>query len=178
MYAYARFDYIHLQPALPFAVLILTYSIIRVPKRLFKIVVLGFLAISAFLVLPFYRVNSGSRVLFFGQLERDIATRVEELTQPGDKIFAFGTTPHLYQITNRLPPGNIFVFQFPWFMVVAENMVLSGIINDPPKLVVRDKSATTGGENLVNYMPNINRFIDENYQLVDKVDGIEVMLRR
>ena len=120
----------------------------------------------------------GDRVLFFGEFEEKLSAEVLKYVKQGDSIFAMGTTPHLYQLTNTLPPGGIFVFQFPWFMVEAEERILAGIIDDPPKVVVRDKNATTGGKNLISYMQNIDRHVEDNYKTIEMIDGVEIMIQK
>jgi hypothetical protein len=178
VFAYARFDFIHLQPALPFAILIIIFTIIKLPRRV-RLFFVGFLVITAmYFVPPFYRVNTNTKVLFFGELERRISEKVSERVGPGESVFAFATMPHLYQMTNTLPPGKVFVFQFPWFMLEAEEIVLSGIIRDPPKVVVRDKRATTGGENLIFHMQKIQSLIDEKYMVVDIIGETEILIRK
>lgn len=176
-YAYARFDFIHLQPALPFALLIITSLFREVPKRYLLPIYLSFIFVSFFLLTTFFRLNMRDETLFFGDFEREISSKVSELAQPGDSVFAFGTTPHLYQLTNTLPPGNVFVFQFPWFMRVAEPRVLSGIINDPPKVVVRDREATVGGQSLIKFMPKIESHIERYFKVIEKINGTEIMVK-
>jgi hypothetical protein len=178
VFAYARFDFIHLQPALPFAILILIFAVKKFFRKKAVLMFLTYISVSLFLLVPFYQNHIDDRVLFFGEFEDRLVNKVQRYVSEGDVIFALGTTPHLYQLTNTLPPGNIFVFQFPWFMVEAEERILSGIMNDPPKVVVRDMGATTGGLNLISYMSNINRYIEGNYEIVDQVDEVEIMIRK
>ena len=82
-----------------------------------------------------------------------------------------------YYLTKTRPPGNVFVFQFPWFMVEAEEKILQGIITDPPEIIVRDKNAEVENMNLVKYMPKIKAHIDRYYKVVDKIDGTEIMVK-
>ena len=95
-----------------------------------------------------------------------------------DKIFAFGTLAHIYQMADRLPSGNVFVFQFPWFMKEAEERVLNGLVHEPPKVVVRDQNAQVEGINLVNYMSKINGYVNENYKTAYRVGDVEIMVPR
>jgi hypothetical protein len=203
-FAYARFDYVHLQPALVFAILIVVnaLSIIlahagiskdkdtylyRFPIRkswFFKLksgmtlVALLYLVGTMYLLLPFYRFHWGGDVRFFGGFEKQVSEKVLHYANPGDSTFALGTTPHLYYLTQTLPPGRVFVFQFPWFMLEAEDRILEGIKNDPPKVVVRDKSAEVGEMKLVDYMKDIDSYIEETYRVIDEVDGTEIMIRK
>lgn len=177
-FAYARYDFVHLQPALPFAILLTIFIFQKagyfVKAFLFMVILL---ATTAFLP-SFYKANLSERVLFFGDTEMIITEKVRLLTDKDDKIFALGTMPHIYYLTDRLPPGNIFVFQFPWFTKVAEGIILDGILADPPRVVVRDRASTTAGINLVSYMPHISSYVEKHYQYIDEYNGIEILVRR
>lgn len=176
-FAYARFDLVHLQPAVPFAAISTVFLMKRVEKDSLR-AWLGIYLVAALLLLwPFYRSHLGDRVLFFGEFESKLSERVLQNSNLGDTIFALGTTPHIYQLTKTLPPGNVFVFQFPWFMVEAEERILQGIITDPPKVVLRDEHSTVQGMNLVSFMPKINAHIERYYKVIDNVNGTEIMVR-
>jgi len=178
VFAYARFDYIHLQPALPFGLLILVYLFLEVPKKFRSKTYLFFIILTSLFLIPFFKTHMGSKTFFFGKLEREVSTKVIELTETGDSVLALATMPHLYQMTNTLPPGRVFVFQFPWFMVQAQDRILSGIISDSPKVVVRDKEATTGGQNLISYMEEIDKYVRENYEVVETIGDTEILTKK
>jgi len=176
-FIYARFDFVHLQPVLVFLPLFIVQIITVIPKRVVYISLILYLLFSLYLLVPFYMWASNKRTFFFGDYENRIAEKVREYANGRDTVFAFGTTFHLYFLTDTLPPGRLFVFQFPWFMVEAEKKILQGIIIDPPKVVIRDKKSEVQGMNLVEYMPKINLYIERYYKVVDNVEGIEIMLR-
>ena len=176
LFAYARFDFIHLQPAIPFAILGIVLGLKYFSKKMERYLLGLYILFSLIILIPFYRVTLGNKVLFFGEVETKISEAVLEHADSGDSVFAFGTTPHLYYLTKTRPPGNVFVFQFPWFMVEAENRILEGIIEDPPKVVVRDKNSEVQDMNLVEYMPKINSHVEKYYRVVDKVGGAEIMV--
>lgn len=176
---YARFDFVHLQPSLPYVALLSAISISWLIKRKYLKALIAIYALaSIFLLSQFYRGHPGDKIFFFGATEKKITTKIQELSKPDEKIFALGTLPHIYQLADRLPSGNIFVFQFPWFMIEAEDKILSGIVNDPPRVVIRDLEAEVEGQKLISYMPKINAYVNENYKVVDKVEGIEIMINK
>ena len=175
-FAYARFDFIHLQPALPFALLALVLLIKDWPARILKPAMVLFIAASFIFVTPFYKGMSKDTVLFYSNKEKQLAAKLLSIVVPGHTIFALATTPHIYQMTNTLPPGRVFVFQFPWFMVEAEEKVLEGLRDNPPKVIIAEPQATTGGIKLVSYMPQIDNFVKRNYERVDKIGQIEILL--
>jgi len=95
----------------------------------------------------------------------------------GGSVFALGTYPHIYYLTNCLPPGNIFSFQFPWFMKIAEDRILEGIVTDPPDIIVRDGSAQVDGFTLVNYMEKIEDYVKKNYREINRIGSTEILVK-
>ncbi len=179
-FVFARFDFVHLQPSLPFVSLLTVYfyKYISNYKRLKILIIFFYFLGSIYLIYNFYHWAWGGEVFFFGGLENSIVEKVNLYSNQSDSVFAFGTTPHLYFLAERLPPGRVFVFQFPWFMMVAEEKILEGIIRNPPKIVVQDKNSYVQGMNLVSFMPRIGDFIRRNYNLVDKIDRIEILVKQ
>ena len=177
-FAFARFDFVHLQPALPFAIILIALSLHKVKLAGLTKVGVIYLILVLPLLLSFYKHNVGQRILFFGGFEQELVLEIEKLTDPKDSIFAMGTSFHIYQMTKTLPPGRVFVFQFPWFMKVAESKVFAGILNDPPKVVIRDKGAEVSGMKLVNFMPRIESYVDKFYLPIKNVGGTEILVRR
>lgn len=176
-FAYARFDFVHLQPTLAFSIIATTFLVRKLSTYTLKVWLFSYFLISLILLIPFYKNNWGKRTLFFGEFEKNISEKVLKYADSGETIFALGTTPHVYYLTKTRPPGNVFVFQFPWFMQVAEQKILQGILADPPKVVIRDKNAKVGGLNLIEFMPNIGKYIENYYKVIDHVGGTEIMIR-
>jgi len=175
IFAYARQDYVHLQPALVFAVLIVGRLVSEQSKKIQKTLLLGILVISL-LYLPSYRGLLGDRVLFYSDNEKKVADAVMRYAGKGDSVFAFGTLPHIYQMTETVPSGKLFVFQFHWFMEVAQQRILDGLKTDLPKVVVMDESASVAGVNLTTYASNIKEFVQKYYHTVDSVGNVKVMV--
>ncbi|KKQ75692.1 MAG: hypothetical protein US96_C0006G0004 [Candidatus Woesebacteria bacterium GW2011_GWB1_38_5b] len=176
LFAYARFDFVHLQPSLPFAVILLVYFLSRLPNRFYESAFILFLIPIVWIASRFF-INAGSGgITFFGSEEYKVADRISEYVKRSDPIFMYGTLPHMYQLTNTRPSGNIFVFHFPWFMKIAQPRILEGLMNDPPKVVITQKSATIDGESLFGYMEDIDEYIVENYEKIDEVGDIEILI--
>lgn len=176
---YARFDFVHLQPSLPFVALLSVISINwLIKEKYLKVLVFIYAFASIYLLSQFYQGHVGNKIFFFGDSEKRVVAEIQRLSNPRDKIFTLGTLPHIYQMADRLPPGNVFVFQFPWFMVEAQDRVLTGIINDPPKVVIRDLTGTVEGKNLISYMPSISDYISKNYKVINKIEEIEIMIKK
>ena len=177
---YARFDFIHLQPSLPFAVLLLgsCFTAKRQPKLFAHLLCVGYLLVGCALVVRFYKSNLGDNVVFFDRDVVNITTKVRELTSPGQKIFVYGAIPHIYQTTQTVPAGDVFVFQFPWFMTVAEERVFDGLVMDTPAIIVSDLTVSVSGKKLTDYTPRIKNYIDRYYDLVYTSGNLNILTRR
>ena len=167
--AYARFDFVHLQPALPFALIGAAFALDYFSKHRLTAVAFVYAALAVFVVFKFYRTNLSNRIYFFGEEEISIANKVKAATVPGDKIFVYGTTPNIYQMTGTLPAGNVFVFQFPWFTMLTEGRLLEGLVEDKPKIIVADRSVTIENQKLVDFTKDLNAYISDNYDEIDRV---------
>jgi hypothetical protein len=178
LFVYARFDFIHLQPMLPFALVGLVLFLSRMSRKILIATICIYLFYSFRLLVPFYKLSFNQKTLFFGDFEEQLVAEVKLYAKPGESIFVMGTTPHLYFLSNTLPPGRVFVFQFPWFMKVVETKILDGLKRDPPKVVFRDKYAHVQGMTLINYFGEINTYIEDRYKVVDNINGTEVLLPR
>lgn len=176
--AYARFDFVHFQPALPFVCLLTIFALEWLLKGTTRKILVGFYVIGTILLLiTFYRGHVGEKVFFFDTETKSIANKIMQITEPSERIFIFGSIPHLYQMSGTLPSGDVFVHQFSWFLEVAEGDILDGIKKDKPELIVADRSVHVDGQYIVDYASQINEYLLENYHTVDKVGTTEFLIR-
>lgn len=173
---YGRFDFIYFQTALPFGILGTVLGIQNLKNKKLRIgVVVIYLLIASWWINIFYKGHLGEQVLSFDSQTLQIADKVRLYTEPKDKIFLLGTAPHIYQMTNTLPAGNLFVFQFPWFYKVAEDRILNGIKEDKPNYVVIDDTAIIEGVTVKEFAPKIYRYLLENYHQIDIVGKAKIL---
>lgn len=125
----------------------------------------------------FYKGHWGDRIISFDPQTRVIASKVKQLTQPGEKIFIFGAAPHLYQMSKTLPAGNIFVFQFPWFLQIAEKRILDGIMRDKPNIVVSDKTMIIEDQKITDFGKNLDQYLNQNYRKIDSIGTTDILQR-
>lgn len=173
-----RFDFVHFQPALPFALLATVYGLGEF-RKLWK---LGFAGIYGLILvwwlIIFYQGSIGDRIISFDSNTLKLVAKIRSYTKTGDKIFVFGSAPQLYQMTGTLPAGNIFVFQFPWFLKVAEGRILEGIKKDRPQIVITDRTAVVENRKIVDFAQNIDQYILENYEKIDNVGDTDILKRK
>lgn len=176
---YARFDFIHLQPSLPFVALGTALIFDRLKSSpAFKFISLGYLAVVILLLTIFYKGHLSNKVYFYDANMQKTAQTISSLTHQGEEIFIFGPPPHLYQLTHTLPAGKVFIFQFPWFMMEAEGKILTGLRESKPRLIVAQPDVTIEGKNLFEFAPNINRYINDNYSILDSVGSYKILKRK
>lgn len=174
--ALARFDFVHFQPSLPFVVLASVISLVwAYEKSQRRVLVFVYGLGMIFLFLTFLRGHLGNKIFFFDKETLSISQKIQEGVSPGESIFIYGSIPHLYQLSQTLPAGHVFVFQFPWFMMVAEDRILKGIREDNPRLVVADRTVEIEGNKLTDFTPKINSFLLENYETFDRIGNVEFL---
>lgn len=174
-----RADFVHLQPSLPFAILATYLGLFSIKnKKMLIIFLLIYLFVTIWWQNIFYKGHISDRVFFFDEQTKKVAGKIKEYTNPDDKIFIFGPVPHLYQMTKTVPAGNIFVFQFPWFLKVAEGTILEGLKRDRPNIIVSDRSVQIEEQKITDFAKEIDQYIEENYQVIDKIGTTSILQRR
>ncbi len=174
-----RAGFIHFQPSLPFVILATTIGTYRFNKtKFFVLVIFVYLLISGWWLHIFYSGHISNKVFFFDEQTKLTALKIKQYTKADDKIFVFGAPAHLYQMAERLPAGSLFVFQFPWFLKVAEDRILEGLVKDPPKIIVYDTGYEVEGVFLKDFSPKINKYVETHYKKVDNVNTNEILQRK
>lgn len=174
-----RADFVHFQPSLPFAVLLTVMGFDSLKKNIFyRVILIIYCLITLWWLFIFYKGHLSSKVLLFDSKVQIIADKIRTYTNPNDKIFIFGAVPHLYQMTNTIPAGNIFVFQLPWFLRVSEERVLAGIIKDKPNIIVSQRHSLIEGVQIKDFAGSIDAYINQNYQEIDRVEDTLILKRK
>lgn len=173
-----RADFVHFQPALPFAILATTTIFFDFFKDIkFKAFTSAYILIALWWLVIFYKGHLGDYVYFGDSQTKKIAVELRKLTSPNEKIFVFGAVPSLYQMTDTRPAGDIFVFQFPWFLQIAQDRVLEGIKRDRPKIIVSDREGLIEGVKISDFAKDIDQYINQNYQTIDSIGEIKILRR-
>lgn len=157
----SRFDLQHIQPAIPYFVIILG-TVMSTSNKWQRLV---FIAISlVWTCISFFHQGHWGQTRYFDQVTLKLIQEVKKNTKEGEKIFLLGTQPHIYSFTKTFPPGGIFSFHLPWLLLVNQDKILTGLKNDPVKLVIVDESADIGvnGSKLLEY-------IQTNYHRVNSI---------
>lgn len=175
---YARFDFVHFQPVLPFALIATVAGFGEIWKQKWaRFMLAGYLAVIVWWLSIFYSGHLSGKVMFFDAQTKMIAGKIKQYTNEGDKIFIFGAVPHLYQMSKTLPAGDLFIFQFPWFVLVTEEKFLEGLKKDDPEIVVSDRTVEIEGKKITEFAKDLDQYIQQKYQLIDQV-GVTQILRK
>lgn len=181
MGAFERADFVHSQPLLPFIILSTVIGFAVMLKRRKKVAIAAILAyifVAVWWLNIFYKGHLSNNVLSFDSQTKSVAAKIRSYTKAQEKIFVYGSAAHLYQMSNTLPAGDIFVFQFPWFLKIAEKRILEGIIKDQPRLVVSDRTVKIEGQKIFEFAPILDQYISTHYQKIDQVGTAEILLKK
>lgn len=177
--SFDRTEFIHFQPSLPFAILTTVIGFNTLwKKKIIKLIILGYCLIGIWWLNVFYKGHLSNQILFFDNPTKIVASKIKQYTKSGDKIFIFGAPGHLYQMSNTRPTGDIFVFQFPWFLQIAGNRILGGIKYDQPEIIVSDRTVEIDGLKITDFAKNIDQYIEQNYKIIDQVGTISIMRKK
>jgi len=172
----ARFDMVHFQPSLPFIVIITVLVFSELWQRTnLRLLILGYLLMIGLWLPIFYKGHLSDKVFFFDKGTYAIADKIKEYSDPKEEIYLFGLVPHLYQMTETIPVGKIFVFQFPWFLMETEELFLEVLQEDKPKLIVADRTVVIEGWDIKDFAIKLDSYITQNYEVVDSIGTTEFM---
>jgi hypothetical protein len=179
--AFGRFEFLHLQTALPVVLLLFTLVFSQtkfiVPKFLTKRHIDSGTLIFAFVLMMvawhtvwYSKVRAGGSYLTSGDTPK-IAEEIKKRTSDDDDIFILGGNPVLYALTNTLPAGNVYTVAVPWNYAVAQKSILKGLEDAKPNLVVVDTNTTIDGHHEEDFAKDVLEFIEENYEIEYTIDS-------
>lgn len=177
--AYARFDFVHFQPSLPFIAITssaVLFKVLEIPR--YRLFVIGYFLMTISWLSIFYKGHIGEKVFFFDENTKLIASKIRQYAKPKEEIFLFGPVLHLYQMSNTIPAGKIFVFQFPWFIMETEGRLIKALEISSPSLIVRDRSVIIEDQLIVEYAERLEQYVEKNYYVKEKIGVTEFMLKK
>ena len=176
--AYPRFEYFHLQPAIPFLAIAigLFFSTKLSKSSVIKTFVIFYTLGSVYLFGGFFMRNFKEGVRFYENDVRDVVSYVKSNTNPGDRIFVMNWWDNIYALSDRLPSVDPWIPQLSWYMEtlgIQEKMV-EDLKSSKPKIILLNPYSETG---LSAYIPQkVYNYVTANYVSKEKVDGIEILV--
>lgn len=166
-FAYPRFDYFHIIPALSVLSLLVGENIQLFSKsaNLIKASVIFAALVLVVFSTRFYQNNWTNEIRFF---EPDILAAASFLslsTNPSDRIYIQNGPDQLLPLAHRLPPKP-WADEFPWYLEKSnlQNRVVKALNETKPKFAVYKPYLEGNILGLGVYQPKqISSFIEENY---------------
>lgn len=181
--AYPRFEFFHFQPAIPFLAFAVGITLsrfrgIRDFRGFWGIFVAIYLIGSLYLFSGFFLRNWKEGTRFYEQEVKDIAVYIKENTNSNDKIFVLNWWDSIYALSGRLPATDPLVPQLSWYQEIPgiQEKEVIGFIESKPKMIILYPYTESG---LSAYVPlRLYNYIQTNYKLKEKVDGIEILIKK
>jgi hypothetical protein len=168
LFAYPRFDYFHLVPALSIISIVAVPNFLslvnaRIPVKIAVLIALFSISIFSF---RYFKLNYGTETRFF---ETDIivsAKFLKIITQNNNVVYVQNGPDQLYPLSNTLPPKP-WADEFPWYLELPgiQERILEGVQREPPGFVIYkpyDQGKLFG---LGVYKPKkIDDYLSSNYE--------------
>lgn len=178
MGAYPRFEYFHIQPAIPFLAIATGLVFINLERKniLTKLFIPIYITGSIYLFAGFFMRNFNEGTRFYESNVQNIVAYVKSNTNQGDMIFVMNWWDNIYALTNTLPATRPWIPQLSWYQEIPgiQEKEIVDLENSKPKLILLQKYSETG---LSAYKPQkIYDYVMLNYKLKEKIDGIEILI--
>lgn len=167
LFAYPRFDYFHLIPALGILAIIFGQNLQAFFKTAFLAKTLCLLAIVLlFVQTSRYLINNWTKEIRF--FESDIyrtADFLKRATTRDQTIYIQNGPDQLLPLSDRLPPKP-WADEFPWYLEITgmQDKIVEALKRDNPKITVSKPYESGDRFKIGAYKPDkIVQFIDENY---------------
>ncbi len=176
--AYPRWGLFHFQPALPFLAIVagLVLSNIKKLKPFVVYTLSGYLLLMVVLAGRFYAREWGMGDRFFEPEVLEVVDYIKNKSENDDKIYVLNAWDSVYALSGTLPARRPWIPHLPWYMElpgVQEGMV-EDLESEKPEMIVIREYTDSG---LSSYKPElIDKFITENYEISDKIDGHLILL--
>jgi len=178
--AYPRFELFHFQPSIPFLAIISALVFVEIKKTVkpVKIFVVLYILISTYLFAAYFMRNYREGTRFFEANVSSVVSFVKYNTGAGDRVFVLNWWDNIYGLTDTLPAVDPWVPQLPWYMElpgIQERMV-ADLENNSPKLIIY---SPYNGFGLSSYIPEeVYNYVMENYKISQRVDNLEILIRK
>lgn len=173
LFAYPRFDYFHLIPALAILSLIAgeNFFIQFNSKTASRILLFTSLVVLSTFTYKYFISNWTQEIRFFETDIASSATFLSLVTNPDDLIYIQNGPDQLLPLSKRLPPKP-WVDEFPWYLEInnGQKKVADGINNSDAKFIVYKPYENKKEFDLGTYKPvTIANYINDNYHNYIKI---------
>jgi hypothetical protein len=175
--AYPRFELFHFQPAVPFLSLFLGSILANFnkTKKVIKNILIVYLLGSLYLFSTFLYRNWGKQTRFYEPEVYKVAEYIKNEVDENEKIFILNYWDHLYVLTDTIPATKPWVPHLPWYMELPgiQEEIVDDLKRTLPTTIAIGEYSDIG---LSSYKPEqITIFLNENYQIVENVGGVNIL---
>lgn len=163
-----RFELFHFQPALPFLAIAFALVLKKPTWLTFLIIFFASVLVSRGLVRNMFK-----QVRFQTDRDKKIIRIVDDLTESDELIFVTNYWDNLYPLTDTLPATRPFVPQLTQYITPSfDQSLATDLLVNRPRVVVRGQFTSPADP---HQFEKINNFIDNHYQPVTTVGGIDIL---
>jgi hypothetical protein len=166
-----RMDLVHWHSIIPFLFIILGYFLSRLPRTL--LLISGIFLVLFPLIKILSKLPSGD-YRYFDAPTLQTVDLIKSVTHPGDHIFLLGAQPHIYALTQTLPPGDYFSYQLPWYLPLTQSKILATLRVLSPHYIVFDPTAQIDDQTILSYAPALINFLFTNYSEVQTFGNLKI----
>jgi hypothetical protein len=175
---YPRWGLFHFQPALPFLAIVagLVLSNIKKLKPFVVYTLSGYLLLMVVLIGRFYAREWGMGDRFFEPEVLEVVDYIKDKSESDDKIYVLNAWDSVYALSDTLPARRPWIPHLPWYMELpgVQEKIVTDLESEKPEMIVAGEYTDFG---LSSYKPElIDKFITENYEISDKIDGHLILL--
>jgi hypothetical protein len=175
---YPRFEYFHLQPAIPYIAMFagIAYSHLSNKKKFLSMGMLLYTIGILYIFTGFFLRNINEGVRFYEQNVKNVTAYVKSKILPGEAIFIMNWWDNVYALTSTVPAANPLVPQLEWYQEIqgTQDEEIADLIASKPKLILLQPYSSIG---LDSYIPKkLYEYVLLNYTTQDVVDGIEILV--
>ena len=112
---------------------------------------------------------------FFEPEVLEVVDYIKDKSESDDKIYVLNAWDSVYALSNTLP-ARPWIPHLPWYMELpgVQEKIVTDLESEKPEMIVMREYTELG---LSSYKPElIDKFITENYEISDKIDGHLILL--
>ncbi len=175
--AYPRFEYFHIQPALPFLAIAATQVFTKnfFKNRLNIIFLILYSICFLYIFIGFYIRNFNEGIRFYEQDVIDVSNYIKNKVNPEEKIFVMNWWDNIYALTNTIPATYPLVPQLEWYqdMPGIQEKEIADLEYSHPNFIILSPYSESG---LSSYIPEkLYDYVQSSYSLKEKIDGIYIL---
>src|SRR3989344_4340450 len=175
LFAYPRFDYFHMIPALAIISLVAGFNFknfFKINRSIYLLLIPSILILSTFTIRHLV-ISWHKETRFFEREIYQTAKVVELLTDKNERIYVQNGPDQIFPLANGLPPKP-WADDFPWYLEIPnlQERVIDSLEEDKPRYIIFQPYLKGGGYDLGSYRPDdVADYIDNNYVNLAKIDN-------